>query len=671
MSRGSRTVAAALAITAAGIGVGFGITAAPQSTAAPYIPCDQWQQMHPGWPCVDVPEPPTQPPVPPTQPPLPTWTPAQPGGGGGTGAGALVPPAPGPGNGTPIVPLPGTGQPAPPGGGPAPAPRNPAPAAPPSAVDPAAPSAEVPAPPVIPPATPPVTPPSPPSGSSGSAVSEPEEHGPDGRIPLLLLAGAAAFTAPILRLRGGRSAHQLTIQKPWGGEQTFILMTDPAAPREYRFPQQLPPGGRLRENPDGSIDVLDADGQPTAHTNPPWAYDALGRPVRTHYRADGDTIVQYIEPDPDNVYPILADPDTIPSCTITSDGHGGTTTSMGNRDGSVTSFHEDAQGNTARAHSVPVPDSGGTVDTRIENADGSTSDVRSVPDGNGGVTTFTRNPDGSHTVQYPDGSFYQEPAAGAEQPIQVQGQVTDTGVQSQFTDSSGNVTTATSTTQPGSSTVHTEYETPSGHASSDSYVQPGATVATQSTTPEGDHVVTVSQPNSDGTVDTQQVVGSAVNADGDIVLLQSDGRAYNPTTGKFEAITDKLLESATNAAPKFLTGQGVSQGSKLVIAQANNLAVAGLIDGSSSWVNGSLTAAEYAAKFGKFAPAVAAPVGMYVDIKNGVDPGEAVTAGVAGAAATIAVAAVLGPGIVPALAAGAVGAGAYYGTRWLYGKIFG
>lgn len=86
-------------------------TDAPPAQAGPNIPCAQWQQMHPGWPCVDVPDPPTPPPGPPSTPaPLPTQAiPGQPstGDGGGTNAGALTPPPVGPGNGTPIVPVPG------------------------------------------------------------------------------------------------------------------------------------------------------------------------------------------------------------------------------------------------------------------------------------------------------------------------------------------------------------------------------------------------------------------------------------------------------------------------------------------------------------------------------------------------------------------------------------
>ncbi|MFI6170670.1 hypothetical protein ACIBCN_28065 [Nocardia sp. NPDC051052] len=99
-------------IVAVAIGAGVVLTPAlniPQAEAGPYIPCDQWQQMHPGWPCVDVPEPPTPAPgAPTTPPPLPTPAlPGQPSTGAGSRAGALTPPPVGPGNNTPIVPVPG------------------------------------------------------------------------------------------------------------------------------------------------------------------------------------------------------------------------------------------------------------------------------------------------------------------------------------------------------------------------------------------------------------------------------------------------------------------------------------------------------------------------------------------------------------------------------------
>ncbi|WP_198407277.1 glycine zipper domain-containing protein [Nocardia terpenica] len=388
----TRGAAAVFAAAAAGLGLAA-FAPAPDAVAQGYIPCDQWQQMHPGWPCVDVPTPPPAPPGgQPTQPPpLPSAMPPAPGQSGtsgGIGAGALTPPPVGPGNGTPIVPVPGATPPVLPGNQP---PARPAiPIAPqPGPAQSAAPQ-PAPAPPAPEPSAPipvpgndiaaqlndairlhdrgvlsdkefadiqqrilhgttPISGPPAPQPSSGQR--HPVGRGPDSRIPLLLLAGAAAFVAPVLRRRG--SSTEVAVHKPGGGEQTFILMVDPTAPREYRFRQQIPPGGRLRENPDGSVDVLDAAGNVVEHTNPPWAYDALGRSVHTWYDVDGDTIVQHIEPGDDETYPILADPDTVPSCSITSDGQGGSIIKSDQLDGSTHIVHTDSGNNVTSDMTVP------------------------------------------------------------------------------------------------------------------------------------------------------------------------------------------------------------------------------------------------------------------------------------------------------------------------------
>ncbi|MGO4205572.1 hypothetical protein AB4Z09_28335 [Rhodococcus sp. TAF43] len=136
---------------------------------------------------------------------------------------------------------------------------------------------------------------------------------------LLLLTGLAGAVAGATRFGRGTSAGgrwpwsgqsaTATIHKPFGGEQTFILMADGDAPRTYRFPQPVPEGGRMRSNSDGSVDVLDSNGDVDGRIKAPWAYDATGRPVRTWYEIDGDTLVQHIDPEPGSVYPILADPE--------------------------------------------------------------------------------------------------------------------------------------------------------------------------------------------------------------------------------------------------------------------------------------------------------------------------------------------------------------------------
>lgn len=125
-----RVIRSAAALTTTLVAALSAVAINVPATAQPDIPCEQWQQMHPGWPCVPVPKPPPGPPPgqPTTPPALPT--PALPGqppgdtGGVGGQAGALVPPAVGPGNGRAIVPVPGQEPPQPPLDTPSPPKRN-------------------------------------------------------------------------------------------------------------------------------------------------------------------------------------------------------------------------------------------------------------------------------------------------------------------------------------------------------------------------------------------------------------------------------------------------------------------------------------------------------------------------------------------------------------------
>ncbi|WP_220657142.1 HNH endonuclease signature motif containing protein [Tsukamurella sp. TY48] len=100
----------------------------------------------------------------------------------------------------------------------------------------------------------------------------------------------------------------ITVPKEDGDYQKLILMKNQDAPKQYRFPLNTPEGGRSVKNDDGSISVFDRNGEQVGQFNAPWAYDANGKEVPTWYDIDGDEMVQHIEPGPDNVYPIIADP---------------------------------------------------------------------------------------------------------------------------------------------------------------------------------------------------------------------------------------------------------------------------------------------------------------------------------------------------------------------------
>lgn len=97
------------------------------------------------------------------------------------------------------------------------------------------------------------------------------------------------------------------------GARALIHVDRPDAPTKFEFPVSI--GGRpaqLRPAPGGAVDVLD-QGTLVASFAPPWAYDAVGEKVDTHFEIRGSTVVQIV----DHVgatYPVVADPDVRRNC---------------------------------------------------------------------------------------------------------------------------------------------------------------------------------------------------------------------------------------------------------------------------------------------------------------------------------------------------------------------
>ncbi|MGE2772937.1 hypothetical protein ACQGAO_32555 [Rhodococcus sp. 1.20] len=271
--------------------------------------------------------------------------------GGGPNVGANAPTNFPTYNGTPIVPVPGAAQPGQPNSPTPPGIENPAGIPVPTTTSGPAPATPRPAGSTAPTATtdrgPGPVPTETPNTAPGQHESAPtvtnaelgEDDGRD-RYLELVLVGAAAFTAAGIGVRGrpgpfsprtpesvlsqvvGTIASPLMAYSPGGqsalrvfdpiadGYRFFFLIHDQASSHESVIPVTVPPDGHMSVNPDGTVTVFDADGNPVSTIDAPWAYDANGTPIPTHYEIRDGQLVQVVDTAGiENIlYPILADP---------------------------------------------------------------------------------------------------------------------------------------------------------------------------------------------------------------------------------------------------------------------------------------------------------------------------------------------------------------------------
>ncbi|WP_141732204.1 hypothetical protein [Oligoflexus tunisiensis] len=102
--------------------------------------------------------------------------------------------------------------------------------------------------------------------------------------------------------------HALKIH-PDGAFQAMVVIKDASAPDSYAFPLDLSHGVTPELQDDGSIVLLSAEGEMVGRFNTPWAKDALGRPVPTHYTLEDGVIIQHVDLSQVTAFPVVADPD--------------------------------------------------------------------------------------------------------------------------------------------------------------------------------------------------------------------------------------------------------------------------------------------------------------------------------------------------------------------------
>ncbi|MCH3975513.1 MAG: DUF2599 domain-containing protein [Bifidobacterium tibiigranuli] len=104
-----------------------------------------------------------------------------------------------------------------------------------------------------------------------------------------------------------------------GGVQQVFYLNNAQASHKYTVDYSSPDLDHMAfskdktGNTDGSVTLYKdkAETQILAYVPAPWAKDATGREVSTHYEIQDNSLVQVIQPTRNDTYPIVADPTTI------------------------------------------------------------------------------------------------------------------------------------------------------------------------------------------------------------------------------------------------------------------------------------------------------------------------------------------------------------------------
>lgn len=104
-----------------------------------------------------------------------------------------------------------------------------------------------------------------------------------------------------------------------GSIQITTVIDNADAPKRYDYPLTLPAGAILIVDSTGAVSSPGVDPSiPLLYVAPPWAKDADGVQVPTHYEVSGTTLTQVVEFTADTPFPVVADPATYVDYTTSS-----------------------------------------------------------------------------------------------------------------------------------------------------------------------------------------------------------------------------------------------------------------------------------------------------------------------------------------------------------------
>ncbi|MGH1549657.1 hypothetical protein ACRAWB_10990 [Leifsonia poae] len=120
---------------------------------------------------------------------------------------------------------------------------------------------------------------------------------------------AASQKAGVVVYDNNNGSSTVPVTRPDGGVQITTVIDDANAPKRYAYPITVPGEQAVHLLDDGAAYIGSEDGVAiSAYIPAPWAKDANGDPVATHFEVNGDVLTQVVEFAPQTAFPVVADP---------------------------------------------------------------------------------------------------------------------------------------------------------------------------------------------------------------------------------------------------------------------------------------------------------------------------------------------------------------------------
>jgi hypothetical protein len=120
--------------------------------------------------------------------------------------------------------------------------------------------------------------------------------------------GAPSVVGKTALYKSAVASSSVAVQAVDGGMRALVNIASADAPERFEFPF----GGKiagLTLKPDGSVETLNAESEVIGSVQAPWARDANGAVVPTHFEVQGTTLIQVVNHQGGNyAYGITADP---------------------------------------------------------------------------------------------------------------------------------------------------------------------------------------------------------------------------------------------------------------------------------------------------------------------------------------------------------------------------